>query len=235
MDLGSTFVVPAPSSVVFAALLDPEVMRACITGCEELEQLSATSYRGRMRSEIAHVRFDAAFSANIADLEVPTRLHALLQGEDKRIASSIRIDASLQLSEAASATTLSYKLELALWGRIGRLGEAIVRRRSAEVQEQFEAAFISSCAARLDSESSGMADSELLALAGSVEQMGEALAPSATSPVPAEGFLAVATPEPVRSGPAPTGSGALPATATKPATSWWRRLVARLFRARRSS
>jgi hypothetical protein len=32
-------------------------------------------------------------------------------------------------------------MDLALWGKLGRLGEPIVRRRSVEVEQQFSAAF----------------------------------------------------------------------------------------------
>lgn len=145
VEFGSTFMVPASPATVFANLLDPEVMRECIPGCEELMRLAEEQYRGRMRSEIAHVRFDAGFSANVLECEAPTRLRAVLQGEDKKIASSIRIDANLELREKGPVTSLSYSLELALWGRVGRLGEAIVRRRSVEVQQQFEEAFVAHC------------------------------------------------------------------------------------------
>lgn len=154
MDFGSRFLVPAPPSVVFEKLLDPEVMRACIPGCEQLERLSTTQYRGQLRSEIADLRFDVVFSAEVLEMEAPTRLHAILQGEDNKTASSVRIEAHLELGEKGPVTTLSYALELALGGRLGRLGEANVRGRSDEVEQQFEEAFVSACRAAMPAGSS---------------------------------------------------------------------------------
>ncbi|HVB06785.1 MAG TPA: SRPBCC domain-containing protein [Acidimicrobiales bacterium] len=203
MDFGSSFVVPAPLATVFEKLLDPAVMRSCIPGCEELERLSDEQFRGRLRSEIAHVRFDAAFSANVLELDAPRHLHALLQGEDKRIASSIKIDAQLDLKDKGGETAVTYNLELALWGRVGRLGEAIVRRRSVEVQQQFEAAFIVAC------DPDGAAGDETL---------GAALTPPQATAAREleEGPVAILD------APAPVG--------TAPARrSWWRALLARLF------
>jgi hypothetical protein len=42
---------------------------------------------------------------------------------------------------------VDYSLDVAIWGRIGRLGESLVRRRSQEVEKEFVAAFSEICAA----------------------------------------------------------------------------------------
>jgi carbon monoxide dehydrogenase subunit G len=145
MKLGSSFVVPAERSRVFAHFLDPDSMRACIPGCEELERSDDTHYRGRLVNEIAHVRFSAGFSAEITEIREPEEVRAVLRGEDRRLASSIRIDAILTVRPDGDASVVSYDLDLAIRGKIGRLGESIVRRRSAEVERQFVAAFTRVC------------------------------------------------------------------------------------------
>lgn len=145
MKLGSSFIVPAERSRVFANFLDPDSMRACIPGCEELERRDATHYRGRLVNEIAHVRFSAGFSAEITEIREPEEVRAVLRGEDRRLASSIRIDAILTVRPDGDASNVSYDLDVAIRGKIGRLGESIVRRRSAEVERQFVAAFTRVC------------------------------------------------------------------------------------------
>jgi carbon monoxide dehydrogenase subunit G len=146
MKLRSSFVVPAERTRVFTHFLDPGSMRACIPGCSELERVDETHYRGRLVNEIAHVRFSAGFSAEITELRAPHEVRAVLKGEDKRLASSIRIDALLTVDPDGHASAVSYDLDLALRGKIGRLGESIVRRRSAEVERQFVEAFMKVCA-----------------------------------------------------------------------------------------
>jgi carbon monoxide dehydrogenase subunit G len=148
MKLGSSFVVPAERSRVFTHFLDPDSMRACIPGCSELERVDETHYRGRLVNEIAHVRFSAGFSAEITGLREQEEVRAVLKGEDKRLGSSIRIDALLTVQPDGAASAVSYDLDLAIRGKIGRLGESIVRRRSAEVERQFVAAFTQVCAGK---------------------------------------------------------------------------------------
>ena len=148
MKVASSFSVAAPRQRVFAHFLDPDSMRACVPGCLELIRLDDTHYRGTLVNEVAHVRFAAAFTAEITELSAPSEVRALLRGEDRKLASSIKVDASLAVQSAAQTTSsVEFELDLALWGRIGRLGESIIRRRSEEVQRQFVADFARVCAA----------------------------------------------------------------------------------------
>jgi hypothetical protein len=183
MKLGSSFVVPAEQSRVFAHFLDPDSMRACIPGCAELERTDEEHYRGRLVNEIAHVRFSAGFSAEIIGLREPEEVRAVLKGEDKRLGSSIRIDAILTVRPDGAASAVSYSLDLALRGKIGRLGESIVRRRSAEVERQFVDAFTRICAG--DEAAPG------------------ASAEPARQAAPVSGGLATATSAPPRAGTGP--------------------------------
>ncbi|HEY3685265.1 MAG TPA: SRPBCC domain-containing protein [Streptosporangiaceae bacterium] len=145
MNLGSSFVIPADASRVFDAFLDPDAMRASVPGCTELERIDDTHYRGRLVNEIAHVRFSAGFTAEITEVREPEEVRAVLKGEDHRLGSSIKIDATLSVRPEGAGSEVSYRMDVALWGKIGRLGESIVRRRSTEVERQFVAAFTRIC------------------------------------------------------------------------------------------
>ncbi|WP_433284929.1 CoxG family protein [Pseudonocardia sp. CA-142604] len=149
MKLSSSFWVPAAPERVFAHFLDPDSMRACVPGCQELEKVDDTHYRGTLVNEVAHVRFSAGFTAEITEQAGPGQVKALLRGEDRRLGSSIKIEAALAVNEDGSADSsrVEFGLDVALWGKIGRLGESIVRRRTEEVERQFAADFSRVCAA----------------------------------------------------------------------------------------
>jgi carbon monoxide dehydrogenase subunit G len=148
MKFGSSFTVPAASTTVFDLFLDAPTMRACIPGCEELERTDETHFRGRLVNTIAHVRFNAAFSAEIVGLDAPHEVRAVLQGEDQRLGSSIKVQATLTVQPDGDGSLVTYAMELALWGKLGRLGESIVQRRTVEVERQFVEAFTRACTAQ---------------------------------------------------------------------------------------
>jgi carbon monoxide dehydrogenase subunit G len=143
--LGSSFHVPAEPRTVLEKFLDAPTMRACIPGCAELERPDESHFRGRLTNEIAHVRFDAVFSVEIIELVAPHSVRAVLTGEDSRLGSSLKINAALDVEEAGDGSDVTYAMELAMWGKLGRMGESILRRRTVEVEKQFLQAFARAC------------------------------------------------------------------------------------------
>jgi uncharacterized protein len=128
-------------------LLDAPTMGACIPGCTELVQVDEANYSGRLVNEVAHVRFNAAFSAEITARDAQ-EVRAILRGEDKKLASSLKLDATLRVVPDGETSTVSYAIEMAMWGKLGRMGESIFRRRTAEVEKEFVAAFTRACKAQ---------------------------------------------------------------------------------------
>lgn len=150
MKLASEFSVPAAPDKVFSLFFDPDTMRGCIPGCEELERVDETTYRGKLVNEIAHVRFSAGFSAaiqSISDQAETKEVTAVLKGEDRRLGSSIKIDARLAVRPQGADSVIGYEMDMALWGKLGRLGEPIIRRRSREVELEFARSLAVACGA----------------------------------------------------------------------------------------
>lgn len=142
MRTSSSFIIPAAPHEVFDRFLDQDTLKSCIPGCHELERLDDSHYRGQLMNEVAHVRFNASFAAEIVELERPRLVRAVLTGEDRRLGSSVKLTANLDVEPLGDeGSAVSYQMDLALWGKLGRLGEPIIRRRSAEVEREFVAAF----------------------------------------------------------------------------------------------
>ncbi|KXX55859.1 CoxG family protein [Rhodococcus sp. LB1] len=153
MKFSSRFEVPAAPDKVVALFFDPATMRECLPGCEEFEQVDETTYRGTLTNEISHVKFKAAFSAVITSMEEKgddgaATVNAVLKGEDRRLGSTIKIDASVRITPQGEASVVEYEFEIAMWGKLGRLGEAVIRRRSVEVERQFAENLAAVCAGR---------------------------------------------------------------------------------------
>lgn len=173
MKFASQFVVPAAPDKVFALFFDPETMRACIPGCEELRKVDESTYQGSLTNEVAHVKFRAGFTAEIQSVTDPTGpddtsvVKAILKGEDRRLGSTIKIDATMTVAPQGEDALVSYELEMAMWGKLGRLGEPVIRRRSAEVEKQFAAALTAVCAGEPIPESGGRPRASARASTGS--------------------------------------------------------------------
>ncbi|TFD56961.1 hypothetical protein E3T43_08500 [Cryobacterium sp. Hh7] len=152
MKLASQFNVAAAPDQVFSLFFDADTMRICLPGCEELVRVDEKTYRGSLTNEVAHMKFRAAFSAEIqsvtpaAEPNGSSVVHAVLRGEDRRLGSTVKIDATMTVAPDGDESRISYELEMAMWGKLGRLGESIIRRRSMEAEKQFAVALAAVCA-----------------------------------------------------------------------------------------
>ncbi|WP_049569439.1 CoxG family protein [Streptomyces sp. SBT349] len=241
MKLSSQFTVPAEPEQVFTLFLDADVMRDSIPGCTELVRVNDETYRGRLQNVIAHVRFNAGFTARIVSIDTPRQVDALLQGEDRKLGSSIKIDARLSVRPDPAGSLVGYQMEMALWGKIGRLGEAIVRRRSVEMERQFVERFGAACAADAVSHAAGAPGGAEAIAAGAVTAEATAADAAmanvvAADTVTADGATAdgatADTAGTTHATTAATGAAHVPGGRTgrptrQPGRGWWRRLRGR--------
>ena len=81
MQLTSSRTVPASVETTWAALNDPETLKACIPGCETIERVSDTEFRVAMTARVGPV--SAKFSGKIvlADLVPPTSYRLSFEGQ----------------------------------------------------------------------------------------------------------------------------------------------------------
>jgi uncharacterized protein len=166
-------------------------MRACLPGCEELEQVDDKTYRGTLVNEVAHVKFKAGFTAEItsvteaSDGSNASVVKAILKGEDRRLGSTIKVDATMTISPVGEESRVTYELEMAMWGKLGRLGESVIRRRSVEVEKQFAEALAAVCAGKPIPHAQKAPKRQQAAVAATAPVAGSDAAAAETSTAPA--------------------------------------------------
>ena len=69
MDFTGRYVIPAPADAVWAALNDPEILKHCIPGCEELDKTSATDFVAVATLKIGPVKAKFRGKVTLADLD----------------------------------------------------------------------------------------------------------------------------------------------------------------------
>jgi carbon monoxide dehydrogenase subunit G len=71
MELANTVLVPAPPDRVWAALNDPEVLKACVPGCESLEKSADNEYRAAMTARVGPVSAKFTGRMTMTDMDPP--------------------------------------------------------------------------------------------------------------------------------------------------------------------
>lgn len=135
--------IAAPPETVWTALFDPEMLKACVPGCQELTGSAAEGYEAVVVQKVGPVK--ATFKGVVTIKDVVEGESCTLSGEGKGGAAGFaRGDAHVRLSPGADGgTLLSYEVDAKVGGKLAQLGSRVVdgfaRRMAGEFFTRFQA------------------------------------------------------------------------------------------------
>jgi uncharacterized protein len=133
------FDVAAPPETVWAFLLDPRRLAPCIPGCDRLEVVDDSTYRVRLTVKVGFLATTQDVRMTVVEAQAPRRLVAAGRGEDPRLGSRVDVRTTIELAPAAAAgaTMVSYRSEVKVVGRLGSVGDAVLRVKARELAGLF--------------------------------------------------------------------------------------------------
>ncbi|MEM8851213.1 MAG: carbon monoxide dehydrogenase subunit G [Pseudomonadota bacterium] len=136
MQMTGTRTIAAPPDQVYAALLNPDVLSACIPGCKEMSGSADDGFDATVTQKVGPVK--ATFRGHVAlsDMDAPNGL--TLSGEGKGgPAGFARGGAKVALAPVADGTELSYEVDAHVGGKLAQLGSRIVDAFASKMADQF--------------------------------------------------------------------------------------------------
>lgn len=138
MRIEDSFIVPAPVERTWAAITDPAVVGPCLPGCEEIEALSPTSYRAKVKVKVGIVSATFIVEVEITEETPPTKVVSVTRGEEGGRASSVRSDNLMTLSESDDGGTLvRYESEVSVTGRLAKFGFGVMKKKAQSLGKEF--------------------------------------------------------------------------------------------------
>lgn len=140
MQLTGTREISAPNETVWAALNDPEILKACIPGCIELEKTSETSFEATVKQKVGPVSATFKGAVELSDINPPESYR--ISGEGKGGAAGFaKGGADVRLEEADGVTTLTYDVDAKIGGKIAQLGARLIDGFAKKMADQFFTTF----------------------------------------------------------------------------------------------
>ncbi|HZW46834.1 MAG TPA: carbon monoxide dehydrogenase subunit G [Microvirga sp.] len=136
MSMQGAVVLPADRAAVWAALNDPEVLKACIPGCQELEKVSDTEFRATAKISVGPVK--ATFKGNVmlTDLVPPDSYTISGEGQGG-VAGWAKGGAKVRLEDIEGGTNLVYDVEANVGGKIAQLGGRLINGVAKKYADEF--------------------------------------------------------------------------------------------------
>jgi uncharacterized protein len=136
MTMNGEVELPASREVVWAKLNDPEVLKACIPGCEELEKTDEQNFRAVAKVKVGPVSARFKGKVTLSDLDPPNGYKISGEGEGG-IAGFAKGGATVGLAEKDGGTLLSYNVEAQIGGKLAQLGQRLIGGTAKKLADQF--------------------------------------------------------------------------------------------------
>ena len=184
MELNGERTIPASIDATWAALNDPEILKACIAGCESLERVGDDGYAAVVAMKIGPV--SARFKGNLklTNVDAPRGYTINFDGQGG-VAGFGRGSADVSLAPISDqATRLAYSARATVGGKMAQIGSRLIDATAAKITEDFFKAFEAQLQERVPI---GAADVPVTSLRAPA-----APAPSAPQPAGTLGWVLVA-------------------------------------------
>ncbi|MCR9177347.1 MAG: carbon monoxide dehydrogenase subunit G [Alphaproteobacteria bacterium] len=149
MEMSGQHTIPAPRETVWEALNDPEVLKQCIPGCEEVNKTSDTSFDAKVSVKVGPVKAKFGGAVTLSDIDPPKGY--TISGEGKGGAAGFAkggAKVSLEEADGGAATDLSYEVSASVGGKLAQIGARLIDSTAKKYANDFFTRFSELAAAR---------------------------------------------------------------------------------------
>jgi hypothetical protein len=179
MDMTGEYRIAAPREKVWNALNDPDVLKRCIPGCEDLQKLSDTEMTAKVAAKVGPVSARFSGKVTLSDINAPESYRISGEGQGG-VAGFAKGGAEVVLKEdGATTTVLTYNATAQVGGKLAQIGSRLIDSTAKKMADQFFGKFAA--------------------------EVGAAAAPAEAAPAATPAEAAPAAAPPVAAKPAPSG------------------------------
>lgn len=154
MEIKGEYRISAPQSAVFSALNDPDILQACIPGCETLSKISDTEMMARVRMRVGPVSASFSGKVTLSDIDPPNGYRISGEGQGGA-AGFAKGSAAVKLRTDGAQTVLNYNVDAQVGGKIAQVGARLIDGTARKLADEFFGKFSAMVAATQPNEGAG--------------------------------------------------------------------------------
>ncbi|QIM49022.1 4-hydroxybenzoyl-CoA reductase [Pusillimonas sp. DMV24BSW_D] len=138
MEIEKKMTIAAPREKVWAMLLDPNVMGACVPGMESIDVISDTEYLVSIHVKMSFISARFKVRTFVVETREPEYLKSEGKGEDSSLTSSLKHTSEVFLTELGpNETEFRTIVNVELLGRLGSFGMNMVKTKADRMWDDF--------------------------------------------------------------------------------------------------
>ena len=140
MELSDEIIINAPKEQVYAALNNPEILKQCIPGCEELIKHSDTELEAKVVLKVGPVKAKFSGDVQLDTAGAPDAFSLTGQGNGGA-AGYAKGGADVTLTTDGGTTILRYKAKADIGGKLAQLGSRLIQGTAKKLAANFFKSF----------------------------------------------------------------------------------------------
>ena len=150
MEMSGEQLVPAPQREVWDALNDPQMLKACVPGCESIEKSGDNEYVVAMVARVGPVSARFKGKLTLSDIKPPDSYSLAFEGQGGA-AGFAKGGAQVRLAPENGQTRLAYDVKASVGGKLAQIGSRLVDAAAKKVADEFFRNFNQNLGAPADS------------------------------------------------------------------------------------
>ncbi len=136
MTMTGEVTLPADRATVWAALNDPEILKRCIPGAQELDKVSDTEFQASAKVAVGPVKATFKGRITLSDIDAPNGYTISGEGQGG-VAGFAKGGAKVRLTDAEGGTRLAYDVEATVGGKIAQVGGRLINGVAKKYADEF--------------------------------------------------------------------------------------------------
>jgi carbon monoxide dehydrogenase subunit G len=137
MKFTGDFLVEAPREAVYAKVRDARFFASCVEGVQELNEIDPDHYTAVLETKVAYLKFKFNVAVEVVRADPPREIEAKVEGTPLGIVGRLTASSVTRLADEGGGTKVSYEMEAALTGKLGSLGQPVLRAKAKEMERKF--------------------------------------------------------------------------------------------------
>ena len=139
MKLENRCLVPADRGTTWALVMDIPRVATCVPGIENVTVEEADRFQAVMKVRVGPISLNLAGTIQVLERdEDKGEAHFLVEASDRRVGGAVRTNITMQLdAQADNQTELIIVSDTNFMGRLGELGQPIIRRKANTTMQDF--------------------------------------------------------------------------------------------------
>jgi uncharacterized protein len=137
MQFSGEILVAAPLDAVYAKVRDARFFASCVEGVQNLSEIDPDHYTAVLDTKVAYLKFKFKVAVEVVRADPPREIEAKIEGTPLGLVGRLTARSVTRLAEENGGTKVSYEVDAALTGKLGSLGQPVLRAKVREMERMF--------------------------------------------------------------------------------------------------